>query len=48
VPKATHLGAFALAAQAYYEYVASKANWSDEINRLGAEGSWAGGNNFDV
>ena len=39
--KAVHLGAFALQAQAYYEYVESKANWSDEISRLGLRGPWA-------
>ena len=46
--KATHLGAFALEAQAYYEYVESKANWSDEISRLGIGGRWAVDNHFLV
>ena len=46
--KAIHLGAFALESQAYYEYVESKANWSDEISRLGSKGHWAARNHFDV
>ena len=44
--KAIHLGAFALEAQAYYEYVESKANWSDEISRLGIKGRWAADKNL--
>ena len=46
--KATHLGAFALESQAYYEYVESKANWADEISRLGMEGPWANDRRFAV
>ena len=46
--KAVHLGAFSLQAQAYYEYVESKANWSDEISRLGIKGPWATRNNFQI
>ena len=46
--KAIHLGAFALEAQAYYEYVESKANWSDEISRLGIKGRWAADNKFVI
>jgi hypothetical protein len=44
--KAIHLGAFSLEAQAYYEYVESKANWADEISREGMKGSWAAKNKF--
>ena len=44
--KAIHLGAFSLEAQAYYEYVESKANWADEISREGLAGSWAVKNKF--
>ena len=44
--EAAHLGAFALRAQAYYEYVESHTNWSDEISRLGIEGSWAAHNDL--
>jgi hypothetical protein len=46
--KATHLGAFALESQSYYEYVESKANWSDEISRLGIRGCWAADNSFHI
>jgi hypothetical protein len=46
--KAIHLVAFALEAQAYYEYVESKANWSDEISRLGIKGRWAADNKFVI
>ena len=48
IAKAAHIGAFALESLAYYEYVESKANWSDEISRLGITGPWAHRNNFDV
>ena len=46
--KATHLGAFAIEAQAYYEYVESKGNWADEIGRLGIKGRWAKDKHFVV
>ena len=46
--KVVHLGAFALEAVAYYEYVESKANWSDEISRMGTRGNWARRNGFAV
>jgi len=46
--KVIHLGAFALESQAYYEYVESKANWSDEISRLGSKGTWAVRNKFQI
>ena len=46
--KAIHLGAFSLEAQAYYEYVESKANWADEISREGMKGSWAAKNKFST
>ena len=39
--KVVHVAAFALQASAYYEYVESKANWSDEISREGIQGLWA-------
>ena len=43
-----HLGAFAREAEAYYEYVESKANWSDEISRGGTKGSLALRCGFEV
>ena len=46
--KVIHLGTFALRSQAYYEYVESKANWSDEISRLGHSGQWATQRGFRV
>ena len=46
--KTIHLGTFSLEAQAYYEYVESKANWSDEISREGMKGSWAAKNKFST
>ena len=46
--KAIHLGTFALESQAYYEYVESKANWSDEISREGMNGRWAVENKFST
>jgi hypothetical protein len=48
IAKATQLGCFALEIQSYYEYVESKANWSDEISRLGSEGPWAIQNHFQI
>ena len=32
----------------YFEYVESKANWADEISRVGAQGNWASHNAFPV
>ena len=46
--KTIHLGTFSLEAQAYYEYVESKANWSDEISREGMKGRWAAKNKFST
>ncbi len=46
--KIIHLRAFAIEAQAYYEYVESKANWFDEISRKGTQGSWADCNGFEI
>jgi hypothetical protein len=39
--KVIHMGNFALKAVPYFEYVESKANWSDEISRIGLDGAWA-------
>jgi hypothetical protein len=41
-----HPGMFALKAQAFYEWVASEANWSDGISRKGVEEEWAGRHAF--
>ena len=46
--KVIHLGSFALRSQAYYEYVESAANWSDEISRLGHSGQWALNRGFRI
>ena len=46
--KAVHLGAFALEAQAHYEYVESEANWSGEVSRLGIKGRWAADSKFVI
>ena len=46
--KAIHLGSFSLEAQAYYEYVESKANWADDISREGMKSSWATKNKFST
>ena len=43
-----HLACFAIRSVLYFEYVESKANWSDEISREGAQGTWAPGNAFSV
>jgi len=43
-----HFASFALGASAYYEYVQSKSNWSDEISRLGLEGPWARQHGFKI
>ncbi len=48
IAQAPQLGCFALEIQSYYEYVESKANWSDEISRLGSKGPWAIQNNFQI
>ena len=45
--KIVHLALFALKASAYYEYVESDANWSDQISRQSLEGIWAAENGFD-
>ena len=39
---------FSLGASAYYEYVETKANWADEISRLGLKGTWAKKNGFKL
>ena len=44
--KVIHLALFALKACAYYEYVESHANWSDQISRQSLEGIWAASNGF--
>ena len=44
--KVIHLALFALKASAYYEYVESHANWSDQISRESLEGIWAAENGF--
>ena len=44
--KFIHLANFALKANPYYEYVESKANWSDEISREGLAGKWARDHDF--
>ena len=46
--KVVHLASFALGTNAYYEYVESHANWSDEISREGLEGAWAAANGFKL
>ena len=43
-----HLACFAIRSVPYFEYVESKANWSDEISREGAQGTWAPRNAFPV
>ena len=43
-----HFASFALGASAYYEYVQSKSNWSDEISRLGLKGPWAHRQGFEL
>jgi len=46
--KFVHLANFALRTNPYYEYVESKANWSDEISRQGLDGTWAKENGFTL
>ena len=43
-----HFASFALGASAYYEYVQSDSNWSDEISREGLEGPWARQHGFKI
>ena len=43
-----HFASFALGASAYYEYVQSDPNWSDEISRKGLEGPWARQHGFKI
>ena len=43
-----HLACFAIRSVPYFEYVESKANWSDEISREGAQGTWVPRNAFSV
>ena len=43
-----HLACFAIRSVPYFEYVESKANWSDEISREGVQGTWAPNNAFSV
>ena len=43
-----HAACFALRSKPYFEYVESKANWADEISRLGLKGPWAARNGFRV
>jgi len=42
------MACFAVRTVPYFEYVESKANWSDEISREGARGKWALRNDFAV
>ena len=42
------MASFALGASAYYEYVQSASNWSDEISRKGLEGPWAREHGFKI
>ena len=37
---------FALKAEVYFEYVESDSNWTDEISRRGAKGTWSHSNGF--
>lgn len=46
--KVVHLACFALGTVPYFEYVESKANWSDEISRKGASGEWTAANGLIV
>ena len=46
--KLVHLACFAVRSVPYLEYVESKSNWSDEISREGAQGTWAPRNAFTV
>ena len=46
--KIVHLACFAVRTTPYFEYVESKANWSDEISRKGTRGKWASRNSFAV
>ena len=46
--KIIHLACFAIHSVPYFEYVESKANWADEISRVGAQGNWASNNAFSV
>ena len=46
--KIIHLACFAIHSVPYFEYVESKANWADEISRVGAQGNWASHNAFSV
>ena len=43
-----HAACYALQSKPYFEYVESKANWADEISRLGLHGPWAARNGFRV
>ena len=46
--KIIHLACFAIHSVPYFEYFESKANWADEISRVGAQGNWASNNAFSV
>jgi hypothetical protein len=46
--KLVHLACFAIRSVPYFEYIESKANWADEISRVGAQGNWAPRNAFSV
>jgi len=46
--KVIHLACFALRSVPYFEYVESKANWADEISRVGTQGNWALHHDFSV
>ena len=46
--KLVHLACFAIRSVPYFEYIESKANWADEISRVGAQCSWAPCNAFSV
>ena len=46
--KLVHLACFAIRSVPYFEYIESKANWADEISRVGAHGNWAPRNALSV
>ena len=46
--KIVHLACFAIRTVPYFEYIESKANWADEVSRVGTQGTWAPRNAFPV
>ena len=46
--KIVHLACFAIRTVPYFEYIESKANWADEVSRVGTQGTWAPHNAFPV